>query len=344
MKNRIAIRQLLGHSGWLSYSIGCLAVVVVWLADAGATMAFAPQNDGQQPADTVRFKEVSDSLNQLKKLRSDLGAGHPRVQEIIRNLKLIEEDLRLEQSFTERLAAQVKAAEDELRERQKLDWEKSQSIHSAISARSEDQIPSLETIELLERQALTELQRIDWEIASAGTEAKPKDLSASFQADELRVKALQLTRDLAKLILDSTRERQGKAPASPATAAQEKTAVQVASLELSIAEANLQAAEIDLALKKQLAKELPQSKLDGLKNRRMVVEQQLKNLPSKKEMSKQLAQIQQNGDLITQQIRELETQRFQHQSKSAEQQSLLEIVRQALSPQAPQRSTPKSIN
>jgi len=301
------------------------------------------ETEAPQPVDASRFKEVSDFLNQLKKLRTDLGAGHPRVQEIVRDLKLLEEELRMEQAFSERLAAQSKVSEDELRERQKADWEKLQSVQAAVNQQADGAIASPETIEALERQALTELQRIEWELASDGSGNSGADQPNAFQADELRVKALQLNRDLAKLRLDVARERQSNSK-GPGTAAQDKLVTQMASLELGIAEANLQASEVELTAKKQLAKDLPAEQMKRLNDRRAVVEKQLKALPSKKELARQIAQSQQSSDLLAQQIRDLEMQRIQHQSKSTELNELLEIVRQTLASKSPPKLAPKSID
>lgn len=249
----------------------------------------------------------------------------------------------MEQSFSERLAAQLKVSEDELRERQKADWEKLQSIQESVNAQPDGALPSLETIEVMERQALTELQRIDWELASEGSSDMAADQASAFQADELRVKALQLARDLAKLRLDVAKERQAT-PKSPGTTSQDKLVTQMASLELGIAEANMQAAEVELTAKKQLAKNLPMERAKRLSDRRAVVEKQLKVLPAKKELAKQLVQSQQSSDLLAQQIRDLEMQRIQHQSKSAELNELLEVVRQTLATKLPPKLTPKSIN
>lgn len=323
-----------------------LGLMSVFWAACSPAVIHAQEAENPQPVDPSRFKEVNDNINQLKKLRNDLGAGHPRVQEIVRNLKLLEEEMRLEQSFSERLAAQWKASEDELRERQKQEFEKSQLARKTIDEQTDGNLPSLETLELLERGALTELQRIEWELASESSSAGQGDTAQRYQADEFRLKALRLTKDLAELKLKAARDRQANpAGRSPESASQDKLVVQVLALELSIAEAQMQAAEVELAAKKQLAQTMPQEQRKRMNERRLAVEKQIQSLPVKKELAKQLVQIQQTSDQLAQQIQELEMQRFQHQSKSVELQTLLEVVRQSLSPQAPPpRAAPKSIN
>jgi len=323
-----------------------LSTLVVLLPSVtSGVVVRAQENEAPQPVDPSRFKEVSDYVNQLKKLRNDLGNGHPRVQEIIRTLKLLDEELRTEQSFSERLAAQLKASEDELRERQKQEFEKSQSAQAVINEQTDGIMPSLETLELLERGALTELQRVEWQLASEGSSAAQDDSPDAFQADELRLKALRLTRDLVELKLKAARERQANMGGrSPESVSQDKLVVQVLVLELSIAEAHLQAAEVDLVAKKRLAKTEPQERMKSLSHRQAVVKSQLKSLPTKKEMARQLAQVQQTTDQLAQQIRELEMQRFQHQSKSVELQTLLEVVRQSLSQKPQSKVAPNAIN
>lgn len=337
--------QLGNH--WIPWILKAAAILLFTATTSGMNPALCQEDDLQERIDQSRLKDVNNRLNQLKKLRTDLGAGHPKVQETIRDLKLLEEELQFEQTFSERAAAQLQAAEDELRERQKRDWEKSNAIQAEGSKQSESPIPSLDTIEQLERDAFSELQRIDWELAAEETALDTTDQPDAYAVDELRIKAQELTRDAVGLKLKAARDRQSKAvgrsAATDAAAQDMQLAVQLLTLELSIAETQLKAAELELAAKKESLRTQSDTRIKNLKARRAIVEAQLQSMPPKKEIATQVAQLRQSSNQLAEQIREMEMQRFQYQSQYSGQQALLDVVRQALSPQSLSKPAPKSI-
>jgi len=281
--------------------------------------------------------------------------GHPKVQELLRRIKLVEEEVRFEQTFIERIAAQLQTTEEELRNRQKQNWIRLNAVQEDLDVDAGGVVPSLDTIDALERDCLLELQRIEWEVASerATQKADPGNSMAASQikVDELRLKAQQLARDSIRLKLESAqkkyasdkaqRDRGQSVSGDPADSA---LTVQLLANELKVAETNLQAAELELTIKKEMAQNSSAEQMAKLSARREAVEAHLNSLPKMKELARQVAQSFDNTDQISEQIREIEAQRFQYQTKMVEQQALLDLIRQAMSPQPEFRGSAKRID
>lgn len=322
-----------------------------------ALPAFGQGTNVGDSVDPVRLKEIHTRLGELKKLQVDMGPGHPRVQEQMRKIKQLEEELVAEQSYVEQIASQLQKAENDLRKKQTDGWKSLSEIQTDADLQSIESIPSPETIEQLERACLTELQRIEWDLASydPSIESKPpaeKSGAEPFQADQLRLKAQKLSRDSVQLKLKAAQTRHAsvraltdKSPGAEANKLDSELTVKLLTLELQIAEAQVQAAELELAAKRQSGGKTPALSLSGLKDRQKVVQAQLQTLQKQKSLAHQIGQIRKTNDQLADQIREIEMQRFQHQSKSVEHQALLGLVHQALNPQAPSsRSAPKSLD
>jgi hypothetical protein len=313
------------------------------------------QADPKQQIDTNRLNEVNARLRELKGLLSEYGMGHPKVQDLLRRMKLMEEEVRLEQTYVERLAAQLQKTEEELRDRQKQQWMHLNEVQEDLGAGAGGVVPSLDTIDALERDCLLELQKIEWETAAEKTMEKSKQanslLSNQIKVDELRLKAQQLARDSIRLRLESAqknyaseksqRDRGQSVSGDPAELA---LTVQLLANELKVAETNLQAAELELTIKKEMVQNSAAEQLAKLSARRDAVQMHLSTLPKMKELARQVAQSYSSTDQISEQIRAMEAQRFQYQTKMAEQQALLDLMRQAMSPQSESKGSGKRID
>ncbi len=331
---------------------------------AGAIMLFANSAYGQQngPADDdgakpARLKDVYSLLGDLKKLQSELGNGHPKVQDQMRRIKLLEEQLRLEQTYVERIASQLQSAEDGLRKKQADGWEELSEIQAKAGVQSIEAVPAPDTLNQLEKDCLTELQRIDWDLASirpdqGGAPEVAQETSSRdpYEADTLRLKALKLSRDSVQLKLTAAQSRHAvikastdNSQAAAATKIDSELTVKLLALELQIADAQSKAAELDLA-EKRSKPAAPGSSFQALTGRKQVVQFQLEKLQKFKALSLAIIENQKANEQLASQIRELESQRFQHQSRSVDHQALIDVVQSILNPDARSQAASKSID
>jgi chromosome segregation ATPase len=331
--------------------LASLAMAWIVAATLCLPLAVAQETEPKPQVDAARLNEINARLRELKGLLSEYGMGHPKVQDLLRRIKLVEEEVRFEQTYIERIAAQLRSAEEELRNRQKQDWIDLNTVQDQMDEDAGGLVPSLETVDAMERECLLEIQRIDWDLASEEAEERNPAVDRQLQADEIRLKAQQLARDSIRLkleaeqkkyMLDKSRGERGQV--SSAEVAASASAVQILANELKVAEAYLQAAELELTFKTEMAENSASRRVEKLKTRREIVHSHLKTLPKLKELARQVAQSYDSTDQISEQIREIEAQRMLYQTKMVEQQAMLDLIRQAMSPQSSPKSPSKTID
>lgn len=134
-----------------------LSAISVLAQDAG-------QNSAQNGlSERLRSQEVNSQLRGLRSLLSEVGAGHPRVQDQIRRLRLLEDDMKFDLSVADRVAAKLQIQEVALEE-QRQKALVSLSDRARLQAPTVTDVPSdLDMIQRLRSDCLSEIQRIEWD-------------------------------------------------------------------------------------------------------------------------------------------------------------------------------------
>lgn len=151
-------------------------------------MTILAQQPGQYSAqnglsERLRSQEVNSQLRALRSLLSEVGAGHPKVQDQLRRLRLLEDDMKFDLSVTDRVAAKLQIQEVALEEqRQKAIVSLNERAKPPATAWT-DVPPDLDTIQRLRSDCLSELQRIEWdetyEKALASSQSKITESTAN---------------------------------------------------------------------------------------------------------------------------------------------------------------------
>jgi|694.fasta_scaffold02029_13 hypothetical protein len=162
-------------------------VTIFLILQLNATTSLA-QQPGQNSAqnglsERLRSQEVNSQLRALRSLLSEVGAGHPKVQDQIRRLRLLEDDMKFDLSVTDRVAAKLQIQEVALEEHRQKALVSLNERAKPPATTWTDVPPDLDTIQRLRSDCLSELQRIEWdetyEKALASSQSKAIESTAN---------------------------------------------------------------------------------------------------------------------------------------------------------------------
>ncbi|MBX3423234.1 MAG: hypothetical protein KF752_16880 [Pirellulaceae bacterium] len=276
----------------LELAVALLAVVLLgWVV----TPAQGQDSAGRGQLAESRAQDIQLQLRILRGLLSEMGLGHPKVQEQIRRVKYLEEDLRFELTIRQRIAARFAVQEESLGDQFKQRSQNYSERQTTYDQQFGPVLTNLETLQVLEKDCLQELQRIDWDLASE------------------------------RAILESS--KQETVPSPPPAATSTKPVKPASSPSTS---GGSSASQSDTVAKPQSPSTAAALRIKSLEARREVVMAHIESLIKQRGPARELQKIHADLTKTEQQIGDVQALRIQYEAKQLEYQTLLDLVRETI--------------
>ncbi len=194
-----------------------------------------------------------------------------------------------------------------------------------------------ETVDLLLRNCMVELQRLEWESIGLASDAELNDQSRKMEADLLRLQAGEKGLDaIARRMAAARKEleelsklvQQGLASSSQLREAESRVADMEAAMEQQ--ELSLEVAKTELQSKASGKSEEAAVKMKGIEQKKAQILKQIDSLQLQKTWSQKASAIRNKSEVASSRIRELEMMMLKYSTKKIEHGVLEEMIRTAL--------------
>ena len=309
-------------------------------------MILANQGYSQQEAERDDDDFMHRTLAKISGLQPELRSFY-RPESLKNELVMARESLRSHLEYGDGVLQQLQLMTHQEEERRAILDKDLESLTLEMKKATGYSFLSEETVELLLRNCLVELQRLEWESIGLTSEAESNDKNHQMEAELIKLQAnerglVDIARrlDAAKAELEELSKlvQQGLAPTSKLRAGEAAVADIEAALEQK--RFSLEVAKTEMRALQSSTSEAAAAKMKGIEQKKVHILKQIDALQSQKAWAQKASMIRDKSEVASSRIRDVEMMMLKYATKKTEYSVLVEMIQSALDKEKEPRGNP----